>query len=111
MTLASRPAAVGRHSRRAALQLGAGLSLALAAACAPGAAGTSGSTGGAAAPKAADLSTIKQKVVVWGPTGNAVDPGRQAQLDLWNTQHANLAGELSPAPFTTAQGIEALAKL
>lgn len=73
-------------------------------------------SGGRAAPAAGaapagDLSKVQQKVSVWGPTGSSIDPGRQAQVDLWNRQHPNLSAEITPAPFTSAQGVEGLQKL
>jgi ABC-type glycerol-3-phosphate transport system substrate-binding protein len=54
---------------------------------------------------------VQQKVSVWGPTGSTVDAGRQAQIDFWNRQHPNLSAEITPAPFTSAQGVEGLQKL
>jgi ABC-type glycerol-3-phosphate transport system substrate-binding protein len=58
----------------------------------------------------ADLSNVRQQVAVWGPTGTT-DLGRQAQVDRWNGQHATLTATYTPAPFTSAQGIEGLQKL
>ncbi len=95
-----------RASRRVVLAMSTAGGAALAAACLPaGSAGRSSTAG-----RAADLATIQQKVLVWGPTGT-VDPGRQAQVELWNSQHPNLLADLTPAPFTSAQGIEGLQKL
>src|SRR6266542_127787 len=92
-------------TRRRALILSAAVSPIAAACTAPGQKPEAG-TG-----PAADLSKVQQKVSVWGPTGSTVDTGRQAQVDLWNRQQPNLAAEITPAPFPSAQGVEGLQKL
>ena len=93
-----------RSTRRAALAGGGALTLVPAAACAPG-----GGGGPAATP--ADLSRVRQPVLVWGPTGAAELPARQAQLAVFGAEHPNLPAEVVPAPFTSAQGVEGMQKL
>jgi multiple sugar transport system substrate-binding protein len=59
----------------------------------------------------ADLAKLQQKVQLWGPSGAAEIPARQAQADVWNRKYPNLPVEVSVSPFTSAQGIEGLQKL
>lgn len=88
-----------------ALTLGAlGSTSSLLAACSPGSPDGAGG-------RAADLSAVQQKVQVWGPVGAGDIPARTAQLSVWNRERPNLAAEIVPAPFTSAQGIEGLQKL
>ena len=90
-----------RTTRRAALTA---LPLPLLAACAGGA-------GGQDVARPADLSKVTQKVAIWGPTGAADVPARQAQAAVLTKQHPGLTPEVVVSPFTSAQGVEGLQKL
>ena len=80
------------------------LTLPLLAACAPGAPA-------AQEGKSADLSKLTQNVVIWGPTGAADVPARQAQAAVLTRQYPGLTTEVTVSPFTSAQGVEGLQKL
>jgi multiple sugar transport system substrate-binding protein len=93
-------------TRRTLVLAGGAAGSALLASCQspPSSTGSAGATG-------ADLTRLQGKILVWGPTGTGDLPARQAQIGVWNRQHPNLVAEITPAPFTSAQGIEGLQKL
>ena len=89
------------RTRRAALTA---LVVPALAACATGAPGTQEA-------KPADLSKATQKVLIWGPSGAADIPPRQAQAAVLTKQYPSLTTEVVVSPFTSAQGVEGLQKL
>ena len=80
-------------------------SVPILAACAPSSSATQETA------RSSDLSKLNQKVTIWGPTGAADVPARQAQAAILTRQYPGLTTEVTVSPFTSAQGVEGLQKL